>query len=116
LVRRNSNRWKELKFGDGEFFPGYGKIFERTFDVLYCNIGSNDKIIQPEFKDKAILSLANGIRGNYHGMTGIGLVFESLKKKQGYRKLLTTVDTKERKRWYFGLKGNKTNIYLYCTY
>jgi len=112
LVRRKSKKWDELGFGDGEFFPGYGKIYERTFDVWFCNVGSKEKFVQPEFKDKAILNFYNGICGDLGELKNKGLEFDSLEKKQGYKELLTTVDKKERKRWYFGLKeANPTYIF-----
>lgn len=107
LIRRNTKEWFDYGFGDGEKFPGYGKIFERTFDVWYCQIGEKEKHLQTEFKDKAILNFYNGICGNLGELSDKGLSFESLERKQGYKQLLTTVDPKERKRWYFGLKEYK---------
>lgn len=104
LVKRNSKDWIGLGFGDGELFPGYGKIYERTFEVWYCMIGSKDRVPQPDFKDKAILNHYNGICGDLGVLKGKGLQFESLEKTQGHKALLTTVDKQERKRWYFGLK------------
>jgi hypothetical protein len=112
LVRRKSKEWKENGFGDGEYFPGYGKIYERTFEVWYCNIGSKEKIAQQDFIDKAILNFYNGICGDLGELKGKGLDFDSLDRKQGYKTLLTTVDNKNRKRWYFGLKETKPT-YIY---
>lgn len=112
LVRRKSHEWFKNGFGDDELFPGYGKIYERTFDVWYCKIGSKEKVSQPEFKDKAILKFYNGICGDLGQLKGKNLNFEYLSKTQGYEQLITTVDNKERKRWYFGLKSAvPTNIY-----
>ncbi len=104
LVRRNSPDWFKNGFGDGKLFPGYGKIYERTFEVWYCKVGSKERIIQPEFKDKAILNFYNGICDDLSILIGENLKFESLSKSQGYIQLLTTLNIKERKRWYFGLK------------
>ena len=112
LVRRKSKEWKENGFGDGEYFPGYGKIYVRTFEVWYCNIGSKEKISQQDFIDKAILNSYNGICGDLGELKGKGLNFDSLDRKQGYKTLLTTVDNKNRKRWYFGLKETKPT-YIY---
>lgn len=112
LVRRKSPEWFKNGFGDNELFPGYGKIYERTFDVWYCEIGSKEKVAQPEFKDKVILKFNNGICGDLGQLKGKNLNFESLSKTQGYEQLITTVDNKERKRWYFGLKKTEPT-YIY---
>ncbi len=112
LVRRNSKDWIGLGFGDDELFPGYGRIYERTFEVWYCEIGSKEKVSQPDFEDKAILNHYNGICGDLGELKGKGLQFDSLEKTQGYKSLLTTVDKQERKRWYFGLKDT-TPTYIY---
>ena len=98
-----------------ELFPGYGKIFERVFDVWYCEIGSKEKISQPEFKDKAILNFYDGICGDLVRFKDKNLKLESLSKTQGYMELLSAVDNKERKRWYFGLKKTRANLYLYSS-
>lgn len=112
LVRRKSDEWFKNGFGDGELFPGYGKIYERTFDVWYCEVGSKEKIKQPNFKDKAILNFYNGICGDLGDLKGKNLTFESLSKTQGYIELLSVLDNIERKRWYFGLKKTEpTFIY-----
>lgn len=104
LVRRKSGEWFKNGFGDNELFPGYGKIYERTFDVWFCEVGSKEKIKQPDFKDKAILNFYNGICGDLGKLKGKDLKFESLSNTQGYKELLSALDKKERKRWYFGLK------------
>lgn len=116
LVRRKSDEWFKNGFGDGELFPGYGKIYERTFDVWYCEVGSKEKIKQPDFKDKAILNFYNGICGDLGNLKGKNLKFESLSKTQGYIELLSALDNIERKRWYFGLKKTEpTFIYTEST-
>lgn len=112
LVRRKSDEWFKNGFGDGELFPGYGKIYERTFDVWYCEVGSKEKIKQPDFKDKAILNFYNGICGDLGNLKGKNLKFESLSKTQGYIELLSALDNQERKRWYFGLKKTEPT-YIY---
>lgn len=112
LVRRKSDEWFKNGFGDGELFPGYGKIYERTFDVWYCEVGSKEKIKQPDFKDKAILNFYNGICGDLGNLKGKNLKFESLSKTQGYIELLSALDNIERKRWYFGLKKTEPT-YIY---
>jgi hypothetical protein len=104
LVRRKSTEWFFNGFGEDDLFPGYGKIYERTFDVWYCKIGLKERISKPEFKDKAVLKFSNRICGDLGELKGKGGNFESLSKTQGYIGLLTFVDKKERKRWYFGLK------------
>jgi hypothetical protein len=104
LVRRASKEWFENGFGDNKLFPGYGKIYERTFDVWYCKVGSKQKNIQPEFKDKAILNLKDGICGDLNGLKEKRVYFDPLFNTQGYKTLLSALDSKERIRWYFGLK------------
>lgn len=112
LVKRNSEEWIRNGFADKDFFPGYGKIFKRTFDVWFCEVGSKEKNIQPEFTDKAILNFYHGICGRPEILVGKDLKFESLSKKQGYAELLTALDSKEKRRWYFGLKtAEPTNIF-----
>jgi len=104
LVRRKSKEWDELGFGDGELFPGYGKIYKRIFEVWYSEIGSKEKKYKPDFIDKAILNYYNGISGDLGDLKGKGLEFDILEKTKGYKSLITAVDKKERKRWYFALK------------
>jgi hypothetical protein len=58
------------------------------------------------------LNSYNGICGDLGELKGKGLNFDSLDRKQGYKTLLTTVDNKNRKRWYFGLKETKPT-YIY---
>jgi len=104
LIRRASKEWFENGFGDNELFPGYGKIYERTFDVWYCKVGSKEKVIQQEFNDKAILFLKDGICGDLKGLKKRDVYFDPLYKTQGYEALLSALDNRERIRWYFGLK------------
>jgi hypothetical protein len=112
LVRRKSDEWFKNGFGDDVIFPGYGEIYERTFDVWYTNVGSRTKIVQPEFKDKATLNLPDGICGDLGNLRSTNVHFEKLSSTQGYEKLLSAFDKKERKRWYFGLrKTEPTYIY-----
>ena len=112
LVRRKTKKWSELGFGDGELFPGYGRIYERTFEVWYNEIGSKNKHSQPDFTDKATVNLSKVIYQELTELKGKNLDFNSLEKKQGFKMLLNAVDHKERKRWYFGLKSIKP-IYIY---
>jgi hypothetical protein len=112
LVRRKSDEWFKNGFGDNILFPGYGEIYERTFDVWYTNVGSRTKIVQPEFKDKATLNLPDGICGDLKNLRSKNVHFEKLFNTQGYEKLLSALDKKERRRWYFGLKKTEPT-YIY---
>lgn len=113
LVRRKSDRWKELGFGEGETFPGYGKLYDREFDVWYCDIGSKDKKAIQKFYDRNPLhyepkdrqrtsSSNNGLKMSSE-ITGEGVILERLHNTKEYEALYTGLDKRYRKRWYFAL-------------
>lgn len=104
FVERKSDEWFANGFGEDESFPGYGEIYEMIFDVWYCEVGSKEKVVQPEYKCKAVLWYVDRICGNLPRLKGKNIEFKSLSKTQGYDKLISGLDNNDRKRWYFGLK------------
>ena len=115
LVKRKSDEWFKLGFNDDEQFPGYGNVYERTFEVWYCNVGSKEKIKQPDYTDKAVMSPYVGrLCGDLRGLQGKNIQLEKLSKTQGYELLFSGLDNSERKRWYFGLKKTEPS-YIFTT-
>ncbi|HPV20826.1 MAG TPA: hypothetical protein PLW37_00985 [bacterium] len=114
LVRRKSEEWLKNGFGDGDLFPGYGKIYIRTFDSWYCKIGSKEKFSMSEFKDKAVINYHHIVHNisELKELKEKNLRFEFLDKTQGYKELFSAVDQIDRKHWYFGLKKIEPT-YLY---
>lgn len=105
LVKRKSEDWLKLGFNDGEQFSGYGKVYERTFDVWNCVVGSKEKVKQPDYTDRATMFPYIGrLCGDLRGFNGKNIHFEELSRTQGYELLFSGLDNSERKRWYFGLK------------
>jgi len=100
IVYRNSQRWNELGFQSGELFPGYGKLFEREFEVWYSDVGSKEKKDIQKFNDKFPL---NYTPNNSSEITGENVHLERLEKTKGYEALFSGLDNKNRKRWYFAL-------------
>lgn len=108
LVKRKSEDWLKLGFNDGEQFPGYGKVYESTFDVWYCVVGSKEKVKQPDYTDRAAMFPYIGrLCGDLRGLKGKNIHFEELSRTQGYELLFSGLDNSERKRWYFGLKKSE---------
>jgi len=104
VVHRKTERWKELGFGDNEKFPGYGRLYEREFEIWYCDIGSKDRKDIQRFTDKYPL---NYDPRNYQEIVGDGIYIEQLSNSKGYDALYTALDNKNRKRWYFALISKK---------
>jgi hypothetical protein len=100
IVHRKTERWTELGFGDGENFPGYGRVYEREFKVWYCDVGS--KVVKGEqiIKDRHTLGF---YPENSKKITGDDVYLDKLFKTKGYESLYTGLDNKNRKRWYFAL-------------
>lgn len=104
LVRYKTDRYADL-FGRGKdcsYFPGYGKIYNRTFDIWFHETNSTekkgaieyrdigcDKYQPPFFTDR----ITNGIS-----------IYNELERTKGYLKLYNGRDEKNRKTWYAGLK------------
>ncbi|MGE0569370.1 MAG: hypothetical protein AB7O73_15630 [Bacteroidia bacterium] len=104
-VHYKTNRYAEL-FGRGKdvsYFPGYGNIYNRTFEIWFRNKGSRDKEGTIEYKDIGI--------DKYYGpffaekfTGGLGINNE-LERTSGYIKLFNVRDNKSGKTWYAGLKN-----------
>ena len=110
IVYYKSDRYAQL-FGRGahcSYFPGYGKIYNRIFEVWYQNVGEKEKLgiqtysdigierNQPFFADE----ITNGI-----------IISNELERTKGFLKLWNARDQKNNKNWYAGLKDLEyTNI------
>ncbi len=118
LVRRKSERWHQLGFGEGETFPGYGKLYDREFDVWYCDIGSKVKKDMQKFYDRNPLhyepkdrlrdivqspNATNHQRKMSSEIMGEGIFLERLHNTKEFVSLYSGLDKKNRKRWYFAL-------------
>jgi hypothetical protein len=99
-VQRKTERWTDLGFGDGDSFPGYGKLYDREIKVWYCDVGKkeikDEQIIQDRFP-------LNYEPKNSTKITGEGVYLDRLDNTKGYEYLFTGLDKKNRKRWYFAL-------------
>jgi hypothetical protein len=104
IVHRKTDRWTELGFGDNDKFPGYGRLFEREFEVWYCEIGSKERKDIQKFTDKYPL---NYDPRDYQKIVGEGVYIEALTNSKEYEALYTALDNKNRKRWYFALVSKK---------
>jgi len=104
IVHRKTQRWTELGFGDNDKFPGYGKLYEREFEVWYCDIGSKNRKGIQKFSDKYPL---NYDPRDYQKIVGEGVYVEALTNSRGYEALYTALDNKNRKRWYLALISKK---------
>lgn len=100
VVHRKTERWTELGFGDDDKFPGYGRLYEREFEVWYCEIGSKERKDIQKFSDKYPL---NYDPRDYQKIVGEGVYIEALTNSKDYEALYTALDNKNRKRWYFAL-------------
>jgi len=104
IVHRKTDRWTELGFGDNDKFPGYGRLYEREFEVWYSEIGSKERKGIQKISDKYPL---NYDPRDYQKIVGEGVYIETLTNSKGYEALYTALDNKNRKRWYFALVGKK---------
>lgn len=104
IVNYKSDRFADL-FGRGKdcsYFPGYGKIFNRTFEIWYKSIGSKIKEGLIEYKDIGVDSYSGPFFPEK--ITNGVYINNPLEKKLGYLKLFNTRDDKNNKTWYAGLK------------
>lgn len=99
IVYRKTERWRELGFGDGDLFPGYGRLYDGDFECWYCDVGSKDRKDIQTVRQR--FSLYNGPR--FHKIVGDYIDFEQLYNTKGYEELYSGLDKKNRKRWYFAL-------------
>lgn len=104
IVHRKTKRWTELGFGNNEKFPGYGRLYERKFEVWYCDIGSKERNDVQIVTDKNPLGYEPK---NYQDMVGDNISIEQLNNSKEYDALYTALDNKNRKRWYFALISKK---------
>lgn len=104
LVRYKTDRYADL-FGRGKdcsYFPGYGKIYNRTFDIWYQEFNSQEKNGMREYKDigcdkyQEPFFTENFTNGNR--------INNQLERTKGYLKLFNVRDEKNRRTWYAGLK------------
>lgn len=100
IVHRKTKRWDDLGFGDGYYFPGYGRIYEREFKVWYCDVGSKEVREAQIIKDRHTLGY---YPENSKKITGDDVYLDELYNTKGYEYLYTGLDSKNRKRWYFAL-------------
>ncbi|ASV30234.1 hypothetical protein [Maribacter cobaltidurans] len=82
-------------------FPGYGKLYNRLFDVWYCDVGSKEKKDRQSHKDTFP---EHYTPDNYEAITKNEINFEKLANSKDYKLLFSGLDNKNRKRWYFGIK------------
>lgn len=100
IVHRKTIKWNELGFGDGESFPGYGRLYDREIKVWYCDVGSKEVKDEQIIKDRYPLHYEPK---NSEKITGEGVYLDRLDNTKGYESLFTALDNKNRKRWYFAL-------------
>lgn len=117
LVRNHSKKWTELGYDKG--FPGYGKVFNITFEVWHSIVGEKEKIQQPNIsvhlalygKDSNIYYF-DRVCNEIEELKGKSLNFERLSRTQGYSQLYNGLDNSTKRRWYLGVKEMKpTNYY-----
>ena len=96
-----TDRYAEL-FGRGKdcsYFPGYGKIYNRCFEIWYQDFGTKDKKNISEYQDigaEYLPPLFTEEKTGYH------LINNELKSKQTFLKLFNIRDEKKK------LGGNYT--------
>lgn len=100
IVHRDTERWTDLGFGDGDDFPGYGKLFKREFKYWYCEIGSKTPINEQTLTD--IFPMHYDPKGSTE-IIGENVFLEKLQITKGFEALYTALDNENRKRWYFAL-------------
>ncbi|NCX95251.1 MAG: hypothetical protein EBX41_02360 [Chitinophagia bacterium] len=103
LVRYKTDRYADL-FGRGKdcsYFPGYGKIYNRTFDIWYQEFNSQEKNGMREYKDIGCDKYGPFFTNH---LTGKNIIHNELIRTKGYLKLFNVRDEKNRRTWYAGLK------------
>lgn len=117
LVRNQSKKWSELGYSNG--FPGYGKVFDITFDVWYSTVGTKEKIERPSIsvhlalygKDSNIFYFER-VCTKIEELRGKDLNFERLSRTQGYSQLYNGLHHATKRRWYLGVKEMKPTNYF----
>lgn len=109
LVRNHSEKWDELRYDNG--FPGYGKIYDITFEVWYIGVGSKERIKQPDisihlapYGDDLKIYTFKRICKSVKGLENKQLSFDRLSKTQGYLQLYSGLDNSRKNRWYLGVR------------
>jgi hypothetical protein len=105
IVRYKTDRYAEL-FGRGKdcsYFPGYGEIYNRTFEIWFQEFNSQEKNGIREYKDVGCDKYQGPFFTN-NFTNGIG-ISNSLERTKGYLKLYNGRDEKNKKTWYAGLKS-----------
>ncbi|MDY7395829.1 hypothetical protein UMM65_11280 [Aureibaculum sp. 2210JD6-5] len=102
IIYRKSEKWYELGFEDN--FPGYGKLYDRNFEVWFCDVGSKEKKDIQSFKDRFPIQYTPK---NTRKIVGANINFERLQNSKNYEVLFSGLDNNNRKRWYFGVKNSQ---------
>lgn len=117
LVRYHSQKWHELGYDEG--FPGYGKVFNITFDVWYSNVGSKEKIEQPNisvhlalYGKESNIYYFERVCNKIEELKEKSLDFERLTRTQGYIQLYNKLDNPTKRRWYLGVKEMSPTNYF----
>ncbi len=117
LVRNHSEKWIELNYDKG--FPGYGKVYNITFEVWYSDVGSKDKIEQPSISVHLALYGKNEniyyferVCDQIEGLNGKQVNFDRLSRAQGYSQLYNGLDNSTKQRWYLGIKEMRPTNYF----
>jgi hypothetical protein len=106
IVAYKSDRYAEL-FGRGKdcsYFPGYGKIHNRVFDVWYRSTHSKEKQGVVEYKDVGNADYSPPFFADKL-TNGIFIGNELTGRTQGYLKLFNVHDDANMRTWYAGLKS-----------
>ncbi|MDX2362386.1 MAG: hypothetical protein QNK23_16375 [Crocinitomicaceae bacterium] len=101
-VHYKSDRYADL-FGRGKdcsYFPGYGEIHNRTFEVWFQKTNSKEKSDIQIYKDIANVTYAQPVYIE-KVTNGINMPDE-LERTKGYLKLFKGKDVKNRRTWYAG--------------
>ncbi len=109
-VNYKTDEYAEL-FGRGahcSYFPGYGKIYNRTFEIWYQETGSKDKLDLQEYFD---IGVERNQPFHVEDITNGIIISNELERTKGYIKLWNARDQKNNITWYAGLKNLEyTNI------
>ncbi len=102
-VYYKTNRFADL-FGRGKdcsYFPGYGEIHNRTFEVWFQETNTKDKKEIQIYKDIANVTYAQPVY--IEKITNGISTTEELERSKGYMKLFKGKDIKNRGTWYAGM-------------
>lgn len=102
IVHYKTDRYANL-FGRGKdcsYFPGYGKIYNRTFEIWYQDFGTKEKQNIFTYKD-----IGANLYAPYftEELTEGWPINNQLERTQGFKRLYNVRVVKTRKIWYAGL-------------